>query len=166
MNTCMSLFDAITVADVRAALAAGADIEQRDAAGRTPLVAALRKGHAEVARALIKANACINVKTAVNTTALHYAAGHGDLSSVSELLAAGADVNARSYSGHTPLTWARGPAVVAVLVSGGADTEARNHNGKTPLESFMLWRTWDRALALIELGACVSDPRLLFLLLE
>ena len=123
----------------------------------------MRYGRAEVARALIKAGACVCTGL---YTPLHYAAAYHGPALVSELLAAGANVNARVYLGATPLMWADDPAVVAVLVSGGADIEARSDSRLTPLAHFMLFRLWGCALALLELGADVSDPRLLFLLLK
>ena len=165
MNTSMSLFDAMTAADVRAALAAGADIEQHDVYLDTPLLAAIRRGRNEVVRALIAAGANVRTASRARCPPLHAAAYYRS-EFVGPLIAAGADVEARDKHGRTPLFRARNAAVVRALHMAGADTEARSDNGDTPLEYAVVWSPWECALALIELGARVSDPRLLFRVLN
>lgn len=91
------------IATVRAQIAAGADVNRRDEAGRTALFAASQRGHIEIARALLAAGADVNIADhAANTP--YYAAAlgrHAELAGV--LLDAGADrVGTRAYGG-TPL---------------------------------------------------------------
>src|SRR4051794_10983409 len=82
----MTLFEAIrsrSPSAARAALAAGADVNERDADGRTPLMAAAAVGHTGVVRLLLAATLRVGGKAAVRatapdgSTALAIAAEHG-----------------------------------------------------------------------------------------
>jgi CubicO group peptidase (beta-lactamase class C family) len=86
---------------VRRAIAAGADLNQRDAYGSTPLLVAATFGRIEVARALIAAGADLRLKDRQGSTPLHVAAflGHPEL--VRAMVDAGADRYATNDSGRT-----------------------------------------------------------------
>jgi ankyrin repeat protein len=71
--------------------------------GRTALMGAAAKGHAEILLALIQAGANPNQKDDIEYTALALAAENKHLSSVQTLVAAGADVNISATYGNTPL---------------------------------------------------------------
>jgi ankyrin repeat protein len=79
-------------AGVRAALAAGADPNTRDAARRTALIITGENGAIAVARALVAARAEINALDNRRYDALTQAAARGDHALVAILLDAGADV--------------------------------------------------------------------------
>ena len=112
-------------------LEAGADVNQRDAADRTPLhtVAGsygdIGAGTVRFARALLDAGAEVNARDRRGETPLHAAAnsdraGLGD-SLVVLLVEAGAEVNARTEAGATPLHLAvNHPAIAAALLELGA----------------------------------------------
>ncbi|MGE3858195.1 MAG: ankyrin repeat domain-containing protein [Dehalococcoidia bacterium] len=91
------------LAAVRALIAAGAAVDERDARGRTPLFRAAQNGHLPVARALLAAGADVNAADEAADTPYYVAAlaRHAELTGV--LLDAGADrVGTRAYGG-TPL---------------------------------------------------------------
>jgi ankyrin repeat protein len=109
----------------------GADVNSRDAIGRTPLmVAAAQPEGVDLCRLLIEHGARIDAADAQGGhTVLHWAA----VSSI-----------------H------RGPLdTVIYLIDRGVDIDATNHTGKTALSYAVLWDDLDLADALLDLGA---DP--------
>ncbi|NMO16120.1 ankyrin repeat domain-containing protein [Pyxidicoccus fallax] len=77
----MSLFDAVLAGDreaVKSKLAAGADPNPFDSEGRTPLMAAARKGRADIVRLLLEAGADPELTDSLGETALIMAAAHGN----------------------------------------------------------------------------------------
>jgi ankyrin repeat protein len=122
---------------IKLLLANGADPDERDEKGNTPLHAAILLGNEEAAGLFIAHGADVNARNESRIAALHYAANGGQMGIVTELLAKGADVNARDNHGDTPLHNAalRGyREVVEVLVAHGADANAKNSRGRTPLD--------------------------------
>ena len=127
-------------------IAAGADVDARNAFGYAPLHEAARKGHKQVVELLIAQGAAVNARHEGGETPLHHcAAGEGDASVAAMLISAGADVNAATdqreflherIGGSTPLHWAVAGGhreLVEVLIAGGADVNARTAKGTTPL---------------------------------
>ncbi|MFJ6079840.1 ankyrin repeat domain-containing protein [Streptomyces sp. NPDC092369] len=130
------LFNAIPAGDttaVEVALRAGADPDQADGEGTTPLYVASVQGQTEIARLLLAAGASPDIESSgigAEGTPLCAAACWGHTETVRELLAYGADPNAREDhgTGWSPLEWAnrgRHPATVAVLTAVGAVTGGR-----------------------------------------
>lgn len=118
-------------------LANGADPNERDDKGNTPLQAAILAGNEELAGLFVTHGTDVNAKSQGNLTALHQAANRGWAGFVSVLLAEGAEPNARDNDGDTPLHIAarRGhPEVVKLLVAHGADAGIKNSRGYTPLD--------------------------------
>ena len=140
-------------------IGAGADVDARDAAGRTPLAWACARGPASAVRALLSANANPNAQSRAGTAPLH--GTRGDLEITALLLDAGADPNLADAQGETPLHAAvshgtdRAPAVVELLVRCGARLEARTLKGYTPLHVAAVRRDATLAHLLVERGA---DP--------
>ncbi|XP_049796171.1 ankyrin-3-like [Schistocerca nitens] len=123
--------------EVRALLAAGADVGARDGDKRTALHRAAWEGHVDVARSLVQAGAEVNARNIRQNMPLHSAAARGHTAMVQLLVAASADLNARGMGECTPLHFAadRGhPGAAAVLVDAGAEIWATNNWGYTPLE--------------------------------
>jgi CubicO group peptidase (beta-lactamase class C family) len=87
---------------IRAHIAAGSDLNQRDAFGSTPLIVAATFGRTAAARALIEGGADLNLAGADGGTALHTAAFLGRIEIVQALLDAGADKYLRDNAGNTP----------------------------------------------------------------
>lgn len=84
-------------------LAAGTDLNKKDAYGSSPLAIAATFGKTEAARALIKGGADLNVRGGDGSTPLHTAAFFCRTEIVGDLLAAGADASLRNHYGSTAL---------------------------------------------------------------
>jgi tRNA(Arg) A34 adenosine deaminase TadA len=91
------------LAQVQALLRAGAQIEQRDAEGRTAIVAATDGNHLEVVRALIARGADVNAQDQRRDSAFLLAGARGYTEIVRATLAAGADLKSTNRYGGTAL---------------------------------------------------------------
>ena len=120
-----------------AALAAGADANQRGPDGTTAVMYAAYNGDAGLVAALIEAGADVRLANAFGTSAITEAALTGDFPVLEALLEAGADPNFRNPEGETPLmAVARTGRVDAaeLLVDAGADVNAvENFGGQSAL---------------------------------
>ena len=106
-------------------------VDQVNLTGETPLMMALLKGHAGVAKQLIERGATINRQ---GWSPLHYAATGPDAGLVQMLIERGATVDARSPNGTTPLMMAAQYGredSVQQLVTQKADASLRNDLGLT-----------------------------------
>ncbi|MCI0437056.1 MAG: ankyrin repeat domain-containing protein, partial [Gemmatimonadetes bacterium] len=152
----------------------GADVEARDAWGRTALMWSARFSwsrwhrmsgvttHWNPTALLIEAGADLDARDDEGATALHIAAAHSGEATLSALIAAGADLEARDAMGRTPLlvsievpyyTWN-----VETLLRAGADPDARHPEGRTALMAATAQPDGDRVIeALLGAGA---DARL------
>lgn len=163
-ETTAALIDLVKAGDLGKVRAALADnfllASQRLPNGESPLMAALYRGHTEIASALIDAGAEIDIFAAAATgriddlrrrldegdvnacaydgwTPLHLAAFFGHLDAARLLLEAGADVLAvsRNSLSNTPLhaaTAGRHPDVALLLLKHGANPETLDAGGYTP----------------------------------
>jgi len=138
------LLEAVKAGDTARAsqlLAAGADVNARDAYGATALINAAYSGNAEMVEALLAAGAEVDAKDELGWTALMKACHNADLDRgfpdiVKRLIAAGADANVKITYGIRPLMLAAGygeAGVCEALIAGGADVLARNDGGLTAL---------------------------------
>lgn len=149
-------------------LAAGSELEARNAHGLTPLLEAARMGSAQGLRILIRHGADSRATTNRGAGALHLAAGWGHREVIALLLDGGAlrlDVAAPVQdqilfrrAGGTPLMLAAAggyaPAV-DLLLEAGADPDARNAKGQTAL---MLAASYGHDRAVDRLLAAGADP--------
>lgn len=113
-------------------LAAGANPNEKDAEGRTPLTYA----NAATAELLLAAGADVNAADDDGHPALFDGILHDRLGMVRLLLGAGSDVNTRDKKGRTPLMWAASMGreeIVKLLLASGADVNARDNEGRTAL---------------------------------
>ena len=112
---------------IRAEIAAGADLDARDADGATALHWAVQRHSLEAVAALLDAGAEPSAVTRNGVTPLSLAALLGETALIERLLAAGADANERSEEGQTALMLAarNGRAdAVRLLLERGADANA------------------------------------------
>ena len=118
---------------VKKHLADGADVNEKNDDGVTPLHSADTK---EIAELLIANGADVNEKNDDGVTPLHYAALKGHKEIVELLIAKGADVNAKDDEGATPLhsaAYGGHKEIVELLIAKGADVNAKGRYGRTPL---------------------------------
>jgi ankyrin repeat protein len=121
----------------RLLLDSGADPDERNDSGQTPLHLAADWQMSEFVSLLIDRGAEVDARDMGRTTPLLYAASGSDPNLVRLLLDHGADVNAHDVDGDTPLhNAARGghAEVLRLLLVHGADTAVWNSRGRTPLD--------------------------------
>jgi len=87
---------------VRTLLDKGADVNEKDGVGGTPLFWAVREGHTELAKLLIEKGADVNKGTNIGETPLYTAVSHGHTELAKLLIQKGTDIDAaisslRSY---------------------------------------------------------------------
>lgn len=135
----------------------GADVNARDAKGKTPLMyAALLGDHV---RLLLSHGADPNLCNHVGITALHQASYYGHETVVTQLLRQKININARTSNGRTPLLLAvakRRYAVAKLLVAHGADVSIGEKHAKTPLYFALRNQDFRMISLLVRHGADVS----------
>lgn len=149
--------DACNVRDITSAIAAGAEVNPKDAEAPNPLRDAVAQGCIEGVRILIAAGADVNAQGNISPLMIASHTYRPEIAKV--LIAAGADVNARDTLDQTALMWAvnDGDAPVAqVLIDAKADVNAKDRAGRTALYETV--RVPNPALAniLIDGGADVN----------
>ena len=81
--------------EVRALLASGTPVDDRDAAGRTAIHHAARTGNLEILGLLIEKGGDLNARTATGHSPLHEAAAKEQLETAKLLVQSGADTSAQ-----------------------------------------------------------------------
>ena len=138
---------------LRLLLEAGADIDNADFYGRTPLHLSAQCGHLDCLQLLLEAGAETDKADPNGNAALHWAAWSGRLDCLRLLLQAGADKNKGDTMGRTPLHGAAECGhldCLRLLLEAGADKDKVDTTGETPLHK----------------AARVGHPECLRLLLE
>jgi ankyrin repeat protein len=157
------LVDVIKSGDRATALAMlqkGADVNEPEANGTTPLHYAVYNEDADLVERLIKAGAKVSVVNDFGSTPMAEAAAVGNAAIIKMLLKAGADVNSRNREGQTALmAVARTGSVDAarLLLEAGADVNSTEQWGG---QSALMWAAAQEQPAmvkfLIEHGADVD----------
>ena len=104
-TTSGALIEACKLGDLDAAMAAiqnGADVNERDAFGRTPMHWCADGGHSKLAMNLAVLKAEINVQDKYGQTPLHFAVNLDDVDMTNTLLDWGADPNIADDDGESP----------------------------------------------------------------
>lgn len=141
----------------RRLLEAGANPNQPDRAGRTPLHTAVAADAREVCQLLLASRqTAVDARTDDGTTPLMLAARLAVEDLVEELIAARADVGARDKRGKTALHWAaavNNARAARSLLQAGADKDAQDSREQTPLFLAAREGAVEVAQLLLELGA-------------
>jgi len=147
------------VEEVRALVAAGADVNAADGDGATALHWAAYENDVALVDTLLAAGARAGAANDLGITPLHLASANGHLAIVSRLVAHGATVDAASEAGVTPLMEAarHGSAdVVRALLARSANANARE---TVRQQTALMWAAAGRhhaaVTALVEGGADV-----------
>ena len=122
--------------DVRNHLLLGADVNETNKRGWTPLHFAAVRGKAECTKVLAAEGAELDPRTGTRKTPLHFAADRGFLEIVTVLVESGADIGAQDDEGWSPLHYAAEKDrvdVAAYLIEKGAEVDMRSIRGGTPL---------------------------------
>lgn len=117
-------------------IAKGANIEERDEKGLTPLMEACKEGNFEAAKYLISLGVNLNVADNQEVTPLKYAALKKNYSLVELLIDNGADINAKNSQGITTLISSfnlNDLYLVNLLINKGADINSKDNEGSVPL---------------------------------
>jgi ankyrin repeat protein len=145
-----------SVADVEAALKAGADVNAQDEDGWTPLMVASGKTNADLIKTLLAAKASVDMKTPKGTTALMIACSENRWMVIPVLLQGGADVNARNEAGASVLMHCAvkgGESAITSLLEAGANKDVADRDGATPLFAALTTGNGQAARALFKAGA-------------
>ena len=133
------LFKAIkegSLAQVKALVAKGMDVNLRTSTGSTPLMYAADGNHPDIIRFLLASGADVNAKNGANNTALIYASIKGNENVIYELLRKKADVNVKNMAKGDALIYAvagKKTKVVGALLKHGARVNDQYDDGKTTL---------------------------------
>ena len=122
-----------TYREIKAALDAGADVNERDRDGCTPLHHAAGASKLKCVQLLLEYGADVNARDNEDSVPLMFA---DSVAIAKELLAHGADVNARDRDGCTPLVFeAEGCDYkrMNLYLAAGADINTRDNHGRTIL---------------------------------
>jgi hypothetical protein len=139
---------------VRALLAGGAAVDDKDAAEWTALHHAAAGGFTSLVSLLLDRGADPNARDGFEMTPLHWAATQGRAEVAGLLARRGARTDSRNDYGMTPIHLATDDKVVKMLCDAGADTNALDDRGRTPLHTA---RHGSVATALIN---CKADLRI------
>ena len=133
------------------------DVDVRGPSGRTALIKACERGHAETARLLIDHGAAVDARHDGGATALLAACVAGHLEAARLLINRGADVDVCHDEGSTPLMAAAQGGkteIVRLLLDSGAKADHQMATkGWTALMLATQWGHVDTARALLECGA-------------
>ena len=121
---------------VRLLLEQGAEKDNGDSYGQTPLYWACRGGHLNVAQYLVEHGAALDKANNSGWTPLMTATIHGHLELARYLLVQGTDRDKAANDGFTPLHCAAfcQLEVAMLLMRHGADLNARNNGGQLPID--------------------------------
>lgn len=103
IDECRGAKEAAMLADIRALVQSGADLNAQDANGTTLLHIASANGYVSVGEVLLEHRAEVEVKDSDGWTPLHAASCWGQIQMVELLVAHGASLNTKSVLEETPL---------------------------------------------------------------
>ncbi len=123
-----------TVACVKKAIDAGANINVKNRGGRTALMYNAFRGQLDIVELLLRLGADINVG---GNAVLMLVTPQCYMNVIRLLISAGADVNVKNKYGDTALAVAifvGSTTIITLLIEAGADISAKNKKGKTAFD--------------------------------
>ena len=124
---------------------AGANVNDKNAQGETPLIVAYTKGHAEIMSVLLAAGADANVKNANGETLLQieYSKEKPSIDVMKKLIDNCANTDVKNPRGETLLQSECAKDrpnidIIRILINGGATPNVKDNNGETPLSVICL----------------------------
>lgn len=153
-------------ATIKRAIAKGADVNERDSDGQTPLHFTMLFALDDISKVLIENGATLNAADNDDWTTFH-AACRGSISSLYGFLLHlenGVDIHASSPRGFQPIHFVADCGSIEaldILLDRGADINAKTIHGDTPLLFAIAHERTDMVRALIARGADLTEhPRL------
>lgn len=137
----------------------GADVNERNSDGWSPLMVAASKGNAELVKLLLDRGARVNEKTPQGQTPLMFGAHWGHLEVVKLLIEKGAQVDAPMVDGWTPLIDAAQMDKVEaakLLIENGANVKKRSSTGWTALMAASFNNRSELVKLILQKGADVN----------
>lgn len=137
-------------------LNAGADVDERDISGSTPLMAAARNGNLEIAGLLLDKGADVEAISRYGWTALMEAAWSGKLDAARLLLDRGANADTKDEYGRTALmrvVETGNIEMVKLLLDRGSDARAAETDGWTAMRTATRRRDVEIVRLLVKHGA-------------
>ncbi|MES2142583.1 MAG: ankyrin repeat domain-containing protein [Pseudomonadota bacterium] len=126
--------DSFSTIHISSLIKAGADVNQKDIHGFTPLHRATFNDCPDVVTLLLQNNADVNAKDNDGRIALHFAWSK----QVAELLLENtSDINAKDNFGRTPLHLTKSKAAAELLLEKSSDINATDIFGEIPLDTFL-----------------------------
>lgn len=122
--------------ELEQAIEEGAEVNQVDSRGRSPLMVAAKHNSSSVVDVLLKQGSYVNVRSNKGWTALMYAAAHNSSETVRLLIESGASINIRNRDGDTALMLAlrsKKNSSAHTLLHAWARVNVRNSSRETPL---------------------------------
>ncbi len=142
--------------DTKNHLLLGADVNEKNKQGWTPLHFATVRGKTECAEVLIAKGAKLDLRTGTEKTPLHFAADRGFLPIAELLVESGADILAQDDEGWTPLHYAAEKDhidVAAYLIEQGAEVNLQSARGGTALHEASASASAEMIILLLDHGA-------------
>jgi len=144
----------------------GAQLNEVDHMGNTPLYDAVRNKHEDVVDALLKAGAVLGLDENTVGVLMCEAASKEDqtvgVQEIRLLVKCGSNVNSKDYDGRTALHLAASTDkdnVIKVLLSLGADMYAKDRFDGTPLDDALRERNQRAMTLLVEAGATINEMK-------
>jgi ankyrin repeat protein len=147
------------IARVQTLITRGANINETNRKGLTPLMWAICAKQTQTAQKLVDLGANINIQDKYGYSALSYAILYGNVEMVNYLVGKGADLKQKDSNNYSYLHIASSQNksdIVEILLKSKMNINEKNSNGETPLHLALSHRTYEVAKLLVDNGADIN----------